>query len=397
MDISYLCSQIVLIIQGCIRILDSKGQTTANYGEGNAEYDPFIMDRAFLKEVLKRPLRSCPDIFYEEEHIFYGMIPLEDGGRLLAGPVSIVRENGRLAEYMAQTHHFLHRENYRLSYCGLRTFGAGMLLLYHGITGNTLSLNELWRLNGIDNGLIEDARRSITKVIFQKQETQIPYNPYAQEVREMDSIRRGDVEMLRKSLEETYVGEVGKLSPDKLRSIKNTGICVISLAVRAAIDGGMLPDQAFAMGDGYILKMEEMTNILKIVAMIRQAEFEFAEEVSRIKKKSGKNELTDRAKKYIFEHLHSNLVIRDISRNLGVNPDYLSDLFHRTEGITLQQYIRKEKIALAENLLRFSNYEIQEIAAYLSFCSQSHFGKVFKEITGMTPLRYREKYGAGNH
>jgi len=70
----------------------------------------------------------------------------------------------------------------------------------------------------------------------------------------------------------------------------------------------------------------------------------------------------------------------------------LSDLFRRVEGITIQQYIRREKIRLAENLLRYSEYDVKSIAVYLAFCSQSHFGKVFKDQTGLTPMKYREKF-----
>ena len=35
----------------------------------------------------------------------------------------------------------------------------------------------------------------------------------------------------------------------------------------------------------------------------------------------------------------------------------------------------------------------KEIASYLSFCSQSYFGNIFRQQTGMTPARYRKKYG----
>ncbi|MFR8904611.1 MAG: helix-turn-helix domain-containing protein [Blautia wexlerae] len=71
-----------------------------------------------------------------------------------------------------------------------------------------------------------------------------------------------------------------------------------------------------------------------------------------------------------------------MGQKIGVNTSYLSDLFHKVEGTTIQQYIRKEKIRLAENMLRYSDYEIKEIASYLSFCSQSYFGKYFPAADG---------------
>ena len=100
----------------------------------------------------------------------------------------------------------------------------------------------------------------------------------------------------------------------------------------------------------------------------------------------------ERAKNYIFQNLHGEIRIGEIGCRIGVSTAYLSDLFHRVEGVTIQQYIRREKVRLAENLLRYSEYPVKDIANYLSFSSQSHLGRVFKEITGMTPARYREKY-----
>ena len=229
---------------------------------------------------------------------------------------------------------------------------------------------------------IIEAKEQVSSVIFEHQEQEIPHNPYDQELREMDSIRRGDVEMLKHSMSETYRGEIGQLARNPVRQAKNVAICVITLASRAAIDGGMVPEEAFSMVDGYILKIEDMDNAVKINSMMRQAEYEFAERVAEIHKNH-----------YIYQNLHSEIVIGEIGQKIGVNTSYLSDLFHKIEGITIQQYIRKEKIRLAENMLRYSDYEVKEIANYLSFCSQSYFGNIFRQQTGMTPARYRKKYG----
>ena len=84
--------------------------------------------------------------------------------------------------------------------------------------------------------------------------------------------------------------------------------------------------------------------------------------------------------------------ITDIAKHLNVNPDYLSHLFKKQENITIKRYILKEKIRRSRNLLQYSDYCIQEISFYLGFSSQSHFCKVFQEMTGETPGRYRKQY-----
>jgi len=61
-------------------------------------------------------------------------------------------------------------------------------------------------------------------------------------------------------------------------------------------------------------------------------------------------------------------------------------------------YARKKRIEAAANMLKFSDEKISAIAIYLTFPSQSHFVKVFKELMGKTPKQYRDsnqKYEIG--
>lgn len=308
------------------------------------------------------------------------------------GPVSIEIPGKELTDYMFQTHH-LSEAGFRLPYCDIKTFGACVLTIHHFLTGEEMSLDELWRKNELQDYDVDETMASVSNVIFQRQEYELPHNPYDQEVREMDSIRRGDLEMLKQSLKESYRGEEGQLSKDQVRQAKNIAICIITLASRAAIEGGMLPEEAFSVVDGYVLQIEEMNSVLKINAMARQAEYEYAKAVDGIRKKKQKNELVERTKNYIFQNLHNEIIIGNIGYEIGVNSSYLSDLFRKVEGITIQHYIRREKIRMAENMLRYSEYDVKEIANYLSFCSQSYFGHIFKEQTGMSPVQYRKKYG----
>lgn len=238
-------------------------------------------------------------------------------------------------------------------------------------------------------------QQEINQVIFSRQEDGCPHNPYDQEKREMDSIRLGDPELLERSLKEAYVGKVGILAKNPVRQAKNIAICVIVLASRAAIEGGLPSEQAFSMADGYILKIEEFTEPDAITSAMRSAEFDFANAVKlcHTTSQNETNELVERAKNYIFQHLHEPFQLKKLSAALGINPSYFSSLFHQKEGLTLSQYIRREKIRLSKNLLKYSNYEIGEIAHYFAFCSQSHFGANFKKETGMTPVEYRNKFG----
>ena len=396
MNLEYICEQMVRILHGNITCISESGAIEACYGDMAAQCNPLFTDPEFLSAVHERERKDYPDLFYEKDTILYAVVSLENA-KIVAGPVSTEKHIKDSEHYLMQHHHISDETGFRLSFCELKVFGSGILMLYHMITGKELTINDLWQKNGIRETDIIEVKGQISSVIFEHQEQELPHNPYDQEVRELDSIRHGDVEMLNRSLAETYRGEVGQLAKNQVRQAKNIAICVIALASRAAISGGMIPEEAFSMVDGYIMKIEDMNNAVKIDSMMRQAEYEFAECVAEIhknqQKNEQKNELVEWTKNYIYQNLHSDIVIGEIGQKIGVNTSYLSDLFHKVEGTTIQQYICKEKIRLAENMLRYSDYEVKEIASYLSFCSQSYFGNIFRQQTGMTPARYRKKYG----
>lgn len=396
MNLEYICEQMVRILHGNITCISESGAIEACYGDMAVQCNPLFTDPEFLSAVHERERKDYPDLFYEKDTILYAVVSLENA-KIVAGPVSTEKHIKDSEHYLMQHHHISDETGFRLSFCELKVFVSGILMLYHMITGKELTINDLWQKNGIRETDIIEVKGQISSVIFEHQEQELPHNPYDQEVRELDSIRHGDVEMFNRSLAETYRGEVGQLAKNQVRQAKNIAICVIALASRAAISGGMIPEEAFSIVDGYIMKIEDMNNAVKIDSMMRQAEYEFAECVAEIhkneQKNEQKNELVEWTKNYIYQNLHSDIVIGEIGQKIGVNTSYLSDLFHKVEGTTIQQYICKEKIRLAENMLRYSDYEIKEIASYLSFCSQSYFGNIFRQQTGMTPARYRKKYG----
>jgi YesN/AraC family two-component response regulator len=70
----------------------------------------------------------------------------------------------------------------------------------------------------------------------------------------------------------------------------------------------------------------------------------------------------------------------------------LSVQFKKETGIALTHYINAQKIEEAKRLLRDENMPLAVIAATLAYASQSYFSKIFQEITGETPRRYRENH-----
>lgn len=245
----------------------------------------------------------------------------------------------------------------------------------------------------------EDMLKQFSNLLFTNRELGISHNPYDQELREMTSIETGDLKALEQSLSETYSGEIGRLAKDDLRNAKNLAIVNAALACRAAIRGGVMPEIAFSLSDTLIQNIEECTHVENVSHLMTALKYKYALMVSEIKKmQSGKisndeNYHVKRCKAYIYTHLHGKLTLAQIASALSLNASYLSELFRRSEGITVTAFIQREKIKQAQNLLMYSDYSYSEIAAYLGYASQSHLGTHFKKAVGTTLRQYRETYG----
>ena len=284
-----------------------------------------------------------------------------------------------------------------LQMCELDTFVTGILLCYYFLTGNELSVAEFWERNEESMPKVQGALEEMTKNLFQYQEKERVglHNPYEQEQREQEAIRHGDIAALNRSISETYEGQIGRLAKDPLRHHKNVAIGNITLASRTAVEAGVSVEKSFTMADNFIQQIEEIDNVVEVEAFKREAQRLYASAVAEEQKSETggyKNPLIGEVKDYIFRHFHDTIQITDIAKHLNVNPDYLSHLFKKQENITIKRYILKEKIRGSRNLLQYSDYSIQEISFYLGFSSQSHFCKVFQEMTGETPGRYRKQY-----
>ncbi len=243
---------------------------------------------------------------------------------------------------------------------------------------------------------LPDSSAELSSYIFAEQETEKTHNPYSQEKREQESIRTGNIKELKSCWREKYYGEIGTLANDPLRNAKNLAVAVITLSSRSAIEGGLNAEAVFSMTDVFIRRIEGLSEPAAVISAIHSAQLFFAEKVNASGRPSVYNPTINKAKDYIFRHLHSRIAIADIARDAGVHPNYLSSLFHRVEGKTLTEYILDEKLSMCENMLKYSRYTIQEISAYFAFCSQSHFTSLFKKRTGLTPRQYRNIYQKEN-
>lgn len=74
-----------------------------------------------------------------------------------------------------------------------------------------------------------------------------------------------------------------------------------------------------------------------------------------------------------------------LSEELHYEYNYLSNLFSSVEGITLEQYIIRQRIERVKELLFYDELSLSQIANLLGYSSVAHLSGQFKKITGLTP------------
>lgn len=74
-----------------------------------------------------------------------------------------------------------------------------------------------------------------------------------------------------------------------------------------------------------------------------------------------------------------------LSEELHYEYNYLSNLFSSVVGITVEQYIIRQKIEKVKELLFYDELTLSQIADRLGYSSVAHLSAQFKKVTGLTP------------
>lgn len=93
---------------------------------------------------------------------------------------------------------------------------------------------------------------------------------------------------------------------------------------------------------------------------------------------------------YIQNHISEKIALEDISKAVYLSPSYISRLYKKKTGVNIQDYIIRAKVEKSKELL-YKNKNLNEVSESVGFLSISHFFKVFKAYTGLTPGEYLKK------
>ena len=80
----------------------------------------------------------------------------------------------------------------------------------------------------------------------------------------------------------------------------------------------------------------------------------------------------------------------ELARYCCVSESTLYHLFQRELGQTPIKFLNSVRINVAIEQLENTNHSIATVSALAGFHSENHFRRVFSDLTGTTPLKYRK-------
>lgn len=158
---------------------------------------------------------------------------------------------------------------------------------------------------------------------------------------------------------------------------------------RKAVDYGL---------DAYLLKPAKESQIIETILNCCNKKFKSTATPSQhvtsvvTEHQSTSHHTISVIKEYINENFHKNLTLEELAELAHFSPSYLSRLFRNTTGLTIKTYITLKRLENAEYLLKNSSLNIHEIAFNCGFPNVSHFNRVFKAHTNLSPMEYRRHY-----
>jgi AraC-like DNA-binding protein len=96
-------------------------------------------------------------------------------------------------------------------------------------------------------------------------------------------------------------------------------------------------------------------------------------------------------KKYIAEHLTEKITLSDIAEAVHLVPNYCCSLFSKYEGMGIFDFINAQRVQLAKNLIASNTLSLSEVAERSGFLDYNYFARVFREVEGCSPGRYRKE------
>ena len=259
-------------------------------------------------------------------------------------------------------------------------FWRYLLMMHYCLTGKRLELSDITNSHEQEERLKSSVPRHDRHKIWMAEQGML------------QMVRTGDLnykEAISNSM--SMSSGVPVHSNDALRQGKISVIVFTSLVCRAAIEGGLSPEEAYALGDSYIQTAESAQTLDELLPVPMMMYDDFIKRVHKHRTNPKLSLQIQTCVDYIEMNLNQKIVAKDLAALVGYTEYYLTHKFKEETGLSVANYAKFTKIERAKVLLKSTELSVREISEQLGFATRNYFSHVFQEVTGKTPVEFREE------
>ena len=239
--------------------------------------------------------------------------------------------------------------------------------------------------------------RKRTGIILSRTRRNQIYLPYLRKKKYFDAIKAGDTERIAALSQDNYEYPTALYNrcssySEAMNKMYYEAVCAASEMCLVTIEAGLLDMVAYDIRDEFISEFDNASSLPDLYDLVHGMAHNFAVKMKYVLKEKKKSPRLARMVSYIEDHLGEKIELADIAEHVNLSRTYASAIFKEELGITISEFILRERMLEAKRLLRETDLTAAAIADRLAFCSQSYFTKNFTQTQGMTPGEYRKSF-----
>jgi AraC-like DNA-binding protein len=387
-DLNYISSYIAQLWRIPTRIYQD-GERESEYFNISLKIDPF-------EQTAKELLKTVHHIDYVITKFFelYGVV--SDGcTTIVLGPVGFYQLDSKLLDEYKFLVGIRNNKDLEEHVNALKNIPTLSLEFFvHILCFLNFFLNNE-KLSAVDVLVSDNEQNEIeTNVVKEElvqsvaKEQHISHDTYGFEQTMLSYISDGNIVALQELLKSSApIG--GMLATDFLLQDKFMFIAIVTVVGRAAIRGGMEPNEALQLCDLYILQCERMNSTDAIKNLEFHMVMDFTQRVANIRLGGSESPFVHSIANFLQKNITRKIKGQDIANHVHMSRSAMCKKFKAETGQTVHKCLSDMRTAEAKRLLRYTDKSLSDIANHLCYSSQSHFQNAFNKAVGVTPAEYR--------
>lgn len=98
-----------------------------------------------------------------------------------------------------------------------------------------------------------------------------------------------------------------------------------------------------------------------------------------------------RVTELVHAKIEDDLSLQDLAASVQLSAAHFSQMFRKSTGETPHQFVLRQKVEHAKDMLRKAEARVLDVAVACGFKTQQHFARVFRQISGATPTQFRRQ------